>query len=107
MDGPAATHVDIAIARNGKLNSSAPVQQKCAATDKRRSGDLRKVFRLEMGPTPCFLSLTREFNCTLVSVSENEKRMKIEAERRPELPTNLCPGGTSPDRRRSPSHQMC
>ena len=62
MDGPTATHVDSAIARNGKLNSSAPVQQKCAATDKRRSRDLRKVFRLERGPILCFLSLTRGFN---------------------------------------------
>ena len=44
MDGPTAIRVDSALARNGKLNSSAPVQQKAAATEKHRYRDLRKVF---------------------------------------------------------------
>ena len=62
MDGPAATHFDVAIAKNRNLTSSAPDTQKCAETGKRRSRDLRKVFRLKRYPTLYFLSLTRQFN---------------------------------------------
>ena len=70
MDGPTATHVDIAVAPNGNLDLSSPAPQKWAATEKNRSRDPRKVFRLEPDPILCFLSLTRQFNCTLVSVKK-------------------------------------
>ncbi len=62
MDGPTATHVDIAVATKGNLDWSSPDPQKCAPTEKNHYRDLRKVFRLERDPILCFLSLTREFN---------------------------------------------
>ena len=81
MDGPAATHAEFAIARIGNLISSASVPQKCAATEKHRFRDPRKVFRLERDTILCFLSLTGQFNCTVVSVRKNAERMKIEEKR--------------------------
>ncbi len=44
MDGPTATRVDIAVARNGNLDLSSPAPQKCAATEKIAPGTLAKCF---------------------------------------------------------------
>ena len=62
MDGPTATRIDFAIARNGKLDSSVPVPQESAATHKHRSRGLRKVFRLETTPILYFLRVTEILN---------------------------------------------